>query len=602
MWAWAIPLLLAMGASADTERVTVRVLPQAVSTNGEPFRLGFQTGFLEGPGSPLRAECLSEDNIEAEPHATVKAVSDPNTGRKLFRVTAEGDTPRGVTLTSTVLRKGVGYSVSVRCRRIRGSGVLRLGFAPVGAGSDEFAAKSVSVKGDDFVDKAFAVKPHVDGAFRCVFQLAPGSVMEFAAFSMVPDDAEAGWNSPSLEALRTIGPGFMRWPVQPGVGFYNWYDGVGPRRMRRAVSPTARAEDGHDFGTVEFVEFCQRIKAQPLLRVTVYRPGCSDARVENLAAAVRLAADWVAYCNATNGHPLAALRARHGHAEVLGVRRWELAAAGGDVLDAADCRAYAMAMKAEDPLIEVVASLEGACAATLERVLKEAGGVLDFVSCDVAGAWQKVAEHNQKNGTRLRMAATRLEGVRDRYVAQVMGRLEAGDAAECRYYGTWYASLAVAYAALERLRQGGGAVACTPFYPEQVLYRVPYARQMLTETGQLLALFNRFPARVPLVSEGGPVDKDSPFRVQASWTEDNSALVVYVYNSGTEVREVRFDLTALKRRFAFWASDQLAADITARRAEQTVPVYLRQKAGAALTQVFLCETAPASFTRIVVKE
>jgi hypothetical protein len=591
-----------MGLSAETERVTIRVLPQAVVARGEPFRLGFQAGFLEGPGNPLRAECFSEGNLGAEPHVTVKPIVDPNTGGKLFLVANEGSRPSGVTLMSTLLRKGVGYAVRARCRRVKGSGEVRLRFAPVGKEAKEICGNSVSLEGGLFVDTSFLVRPQVDGAFLCSFQLAPGCTMEFAEFSMLPEDAEAGWDCQSLKALRAVGAGDLRWPVQRGVGFYNWYDGVGPRRLRRAVSPTARAEDGHDFGTVEFVEFCRLIGAQPLVEVTVFPARCSDPRVEELGAAVCLAADWVAYCNATNDHPLAVLRARHGHAAALGVRRWELVTSEGAVPDAAVCRAYAAAMKAEDPSIQVGVSLEGGSAATLEESLRVAGGFLDFVSCDAVGTVEKVAEYNRKNGTRLRVAATRMEGVRDRYVSQVMARLDSGGEAERRYYGTWFDSLSVVYAALERLRQGGGMATCTQLYPEQVLYHVPYARQMLTETGLLLALFNRFPACVPLVSEGAPAEKDSPFLVQAAWTEDDSALVVYVYNSGTEARKIRIDLTMLKRRFAFWMADQLAAEITTRHEAQAVPVCRKQKAGAALRQVIPCDAAPASFTRIVVKE
>ncbi len=594
--------LLTSGVCAGEETITVRVLPQAVATNSEPLRLGFQVGFLEGSGNPLQAECFSGENVAAEGGATVKTVPDPNTGRKLCWVANDGDKAHGVALTSSVLRKGVNYTVRVICRRVKGNGTLGFVFVPVGGGAGDRTGKTVSVRGEAFAEKVFAVKPHVDGAFVCTFQLASGSVMEFAGFSMLPADAEDGWDSQSLEALRAVGPGVLRWPVQRGVGFYNWYDGVGPRKLRRAVSPTARAEDGHDFGTVEFVDFCRLVGAQPLMRVTVFQPGYADARVEDLDAAVRLAADWVAYCNTTNGLPLAILRARHGHAAALGVRLWELAAAEGGQLDGVTCRAYAAAMKAEDPLIQVGVTVEGSSAAQLEAVLQGAGAVLDFVSCDAPGTGGKIADFNRKSGTRLRVADTRLTGARDRYVAQVMERLGSGDEAERRYYGTWYDSLAVAYAALERLRQGGGLLACTPYSPEQVLYHVPYARQKLTETGLLLALFNRFPAKVPLVSEGVPAEKDAPFRVQAAWTEDDSALVVYVYNAGTESREVRLDLTALNRRFAFWASDQLAAEITTRRAAQTVPVNRRQKAGAALTQVIMCEAAPASFTRIIVKE
>jgi hypothetical protein len=49
-------------------------------------------------------------------------------------------------------------------------------------------------------------------------------------------------------------------------------------------------------------------------------------------------------------------------------------------------------------------------------------------------------------------------------------------------------------------------------------------------------------------------------------------------------------------------ADQLAAEITTRRETQAVPVSRKQKAGVALKQVILYDAAPASFTRIVVKE
>ena len=78
--------------------------------------------------------------------------------------------------------------------------------------------------------------------------------------------------------------------------------------------------------------------------------------------------------------------------------------------------------------------------------------------------------------------------------------------------------------------------------------------------------------------------------------------MVFVYNAGPAARTVKFDLTALKRRFGFWIADQLAADISARRSASSVPVNRIQKAGAALTQFFLCEFEPSSFTRVIVKE
>ena len=554
---WALLLMVLSGkalAQSGVAEITVRVLPQAVSTNHKTLRLGFQTGLLEGPGNPLRAECFSEESVGADGRVSVNTTLDPDTRRNRLRVANEDKQVRGVSLTTRTLRRGVGHTVQVRCRRVQGCGTLRFVFSPAGGTPVEAIEKRVSVKGDVVVQKKFTVVPNKDGAYVCAFEIEPGSVMEFSAFSLLPDDAEAGWDHQALEALRAVSPGTLRWPAVQGLGFYNWYDGVGPRRVRRAVSPTARGEVGHDFGTVEFVDFCRLIGAEPVLRATVLLAGMKDDRVSDPEAGMQLAADWVAYCNATGGHPLAILRTRHGHAAPLNVKRWELVTAEGGVPGELVCLAYAGAMRAEDPDVDVRAS------------------------------------------------PGFLTGLDDKYVAKVMRRLAECDAADRRYYGEWYTALGMAYAAVEQLRRGEGGDFCTAFYPEQVLYRVAYAKHMLAEPGLLMALINRYPAYVPLVTEGAPTEVDSPLRVQAAWTEDDSALVIFVYNSGPEARKVLLDLRGLKRRFGFWIADQLAADITTRRTSQTIPVNRMQKAGAAITQLVMCEAAPSSFTRVLVKE
>ena len=604
---------LLVGLATAQEPLTVRVLPQTVVTNGCPLRLGFQVGMLEGPENPLRAECFSEEAVDTGMQTpmplsggsvTARAVNDLNTGHRLYVVANGGKCSGGVTVATSPLRKGVGYAVRVSCRRVKGSGTLRFAFAPVGAPSGNETKERVSVKGDVAADKVFAVTPLQDGIFQCAFRIEPGSEMEFRTFSMIPADAESGWNREALEALRNIAPDSLRWPVVDGLRFYNWYDGVGPREFRHAVVPGVCVSAGHDFGTGEFVVLCRLTGAKPLVSVPLFLPGCADVRVPDLAAGVRLAADWVAYCNATNDHPLAALRARHGHEAPLGVKCWELAvpescAASAEAL-AETCRAYAVGMKAEDPSICV-----GVSAGTLDRVgtvLRRAGDVVDFVSCGANGAGGFIRSYRRGHGVRVAVADTGLRPLPDQYVAQVLQRLGRSDAAERSYSAEWYEALGVACAALERLRDGSDGVTCAAFEPGQLLHRVPYARNMLTEEGLLLALINRFPARTPLASEGVSTEAEASFKVLAAWSEDPKTLVVFVYNSEPEARVVRLDLTALKRRFSFWMSDQLAADIVRPRTVPTMPVSHRQKAGAALTQMVLCESPPASFTRIVVKE
>lgn len=541
-------------AQTDDKEISLRILPRVISTNSVPLRLGFRTGLLEGPGTPMRAECFSDEGIGAEGRVSVRKVTDADSGRLRFIVANTDERTRGVVLTTRTLRRRVGYTVRLRCRRVEGRGELRFMFSPVGGLPEATIGTRVALRANESAEKVFAVTPRKSGTYRCAFEIEPGSVMEFSDFSMLPEDAEAGWNHQVLEALRTVNPGTLRWPDVPGLGFYNWYDGVGPRAVRRAVSPTARMQDGHDFGTAEFIGFSRLIGAEPVLRVTVYQTGMKDKRIADLSAGAQLAADWVAYCNVTGGHPLAKLRVRHGEVAPLRVSYWELVAPDGGVPDARTCGVYMTAMRAEDPSITV----------------------------DVGIPF--------------------LEPVRDRYVRQVMQRLSQGEAEASRYYCEWYSALGMAYAAVERLRRGEGGAVSTQFFPEQVLYRVSDAKHMLTEAGLLMTMFNRFPACTALVTEGASEESGAPFRVQAAWTEDDTVLVVFIYNARPEARTVRLDLTGLKRRFGFWIADQLAADITARRASQAMPVNRIQKAGAANTQVVLCEVAPSSFTRVLVKE
>lgn len=562
--ACVVGLFFALGARTEqVEPLTIRVLPRVTVTNAEPLRLGFQMGLLEGSAGGLRAECFDEQAVAAGmrglPDMTTERALD--TGRSVYTFENRGDQPQGVTLTATTLRKGVTYTVRVTCRHLKGSGVLRFVFAPLNAKKGEETGERVTFRGVAVKEKSFSVKPRWDGDYRCGFLIEPRAKIEVHSFSMVPDDAASGWNREALTALRTIGAGVLRWPVMAdGPIFYNWYDGVGPNALRHAARLGTGAKTRNDFGTVEFVAFCRLVGVEPQIRVPVFLPGCADAHVPDLAAGVQLAADWVAYCNATNDHALAELRRRHNHPEALNVKRWELAVPEGRTVPAQvlaeTYRAYAAAMRAEDPSIQISDSRDRPF----------------------------------------------LVPLRDRYVEQVMRRLETCDAAEHAYYGGWYETLSVANAALARLQSVQNGAVCAPFFAEKVLNQVPYARTMLSESGLLLAVVNRFPALALLTVEGLSAEEDAPFKVLAAATEDPKTLVVFIYNSGAESRTVRLDLTELKRSFMFYLSDQLYANLTLPRNDVKVPVSHRQRAGAALTQVVLCECPPASFTRLVVKE
>ena len=201
----------------------------------------------------------------------------------------------------------------------------------------------------------------------------------------------------------------MRWPAGRGAERYNWYDGVGPLALRR---PAAGPEPGLELGTLEFVRLCRQIEAEPQLRVRLEVPFDE--------AAAQLAADWVAYCNASgSSHPLGALRARHGCAEPLGVRRWELALpAGARPEPAALERAFrgmAAAMRAADHAVEVGVSLEPGADAELVLASRRAcaSGLLGWVEVQAAGRDARV-----QAGKRKGMKGTILAGETGAYSPQ----------------------------------------------------------------------------------------------------------------------------------------------------------------------------------------
>ncbi len=557
VWLCGLLVLPLYGHTAGSGEIPIRIFA---------FRLGLRADFKDYAEDLLRAERLPEPVSAAAIRAlsaTNRAVRittalEPGTGKALYTVVNTGGKPDGLSLTATGLRKGVRHTLRVTCRRRRGNAAMRFGFTPADGKQDEATGKRVTVKGNGPCEIALDVTPHRDGAFVCAFHIEPQSVMTFSGFSLMPEDAQEDFDSQALQALKMTGAGFLIWPAQGGTNFYNWYDGVGPLVSRR--------EKGHAFGTFEAVRLCRFVDAQPVFQVPVFQTESTDPRVPDRTTAAQLAADWVAYCNATGGHPLSLLRLRHGSAEPLNVRHWELIRCGGGQKDTAEfsdlCRQVEAAMRAEDP---------------------------DIV---VRGA----------------AAPPPATDTPDPYVARVLERLATGNAADREYFQAWYEALGAVGAALRRVNSGtaGQDRACAPFDIGAVLQQGLYANHMLRGAGLLTMLVNHFPMTAALATEIGGQDGsaggESRVQVEAAWSEDPSALLVFVYNSGPEPQTVRIDLSALKRRFVFYASEQVAADITSRRVSPTVPILRRQKAGSALSQTVLCKAAPSSLTRVLVKE
>jgi alpha-N-arabinofuranosidase len=127
------------------------------------------------------------------------------------------------------------------------------------------------------------------------------------------------------DALRAIGPPIIRWPGGCFADSYNWRDGIGPRsgRPRRTNFWIDSSDwpkgcpdgpwkyDTNEFGTNEFIRFCQLVGGQPYLAVNLRSLSARDFD------------DWVDYCNAPAGATtMADARAASGAQPPFGVRYW----------------------------------------------------------------------------------------------------------------------------------------------------------------------------------------------------------------------------------------------------------------------------------------
>ncbi|MEZ4666392.1 MAG: alpha-L-arabinofuranosidase C-terminal domain-containing protein [Anaerolineae bacterium] len=126
-----------------------------------------------------------------------------------------------------------------------------------------------------------------------------------------PQADKQGFRKDVLAALREINYRSIRYPGGNFLSGYRWEDGVGPRDKRPRRRDLAwRSIETNQFGTNEFMEFCKKVKTEPMLGVNMGTGTIQDA------------ANLVEYCNAPVGTQYADMRAAHGYREPHAVKYW----------------------------------------------------------------------------------------------------------------------------------------------------------------------------------------------------------------------------------------------------------------------------------------
>jgi alpha-N-arabinofuranosidase len=194
-----------------------------------------------------------------------------------------------------------------------------------------------------------AISPLLFGGFaehmgRCIYE----GIYDPAS----PLADEDGLRTDVLAALREQAYTVIRYPGGNFLSGYNWLDGVGPKEKRPRRRELAWFSiETNQFGTDEFMRFCGKIGAQPMLGVNLG------------TGTIQAASDLVEYCNAPAGTCYADMRAANGHPEPYNVKYWCL---GNEMdgpwqighLDAPDyakkAREAAKLMRWHDPSIQTV--------------------------------------------------------------------------------------------------------------------------------------------------------------------------------------------------------------------------------------------------------
>lgn len=227
---------------------------------------------------------------------------------------------------------------------------------------------------------------------RPKFELSPYLYMQFMEPLGVTDSSvDAAWDftrdcwrEDVIEVTKELAPTLLRWGGC-FCSYYRWKEGVGPLDRRPPmVNLLWGGIYNNQVGTHEFVDFCRRTGADPLLVVNFEADGraywARSPKGDIRSGDAIEAGEWVAYCN----DPANELRRKHGAQERYGVRLWQIGNEtsyepdGFSVETAAKKTVeFARAMRKADPTIQIIGWGDTGWA---ERMAEIAGEHLQYLA------------------------------------------------------------------------------------------------------------------------------------------------------------------------------------------------------------------------------
>ena len=124
--------------------------------------------------------------------------------------------------------------------------------------------------------------------------------------------ATGGYRPDLFKAVADLQPASIRWPGGSFANRYIWQNGIGPHE-KRLPHPAEQwgDRDTYQFGTDEFIQFCEKVGAEPILVINTSR-GVEDAL------------NWLEYCMGDATTEYGKMRAANGHPEPYQLKTLEI--------------------------------------------------------------------------------------------------------------------------------------------------------------------------------------------------------------------------------------------------------------------------------------
>jgi alpha-N-arabinofuranosidase len=361
--------------------------------------------------------------------------------------------------------------------------------------------------------------------------------------SIMPADNVDGFRPEVLALLKELDSPVYRWPGGNFVSGYDWRDGIGDRDKRPPrKNPAWTGVEHNDVGVHEYLDLMRLIGSEAYITVN---SGLGD---------VVMALEELGYVNGAPDSKMGKLRAANGHPEPWGVKFWAI---GNEMygdwqlghIPLSDYvkkhTQYAVAMKAMDPSIQVVAV--GAVGRWSETMLAEASNHMDLISEHFyVGHKAGLLGHVNQMPTEIRRIAEA-----HRKYRQTIPTLKAKEVPvaldEWNYwYGPHlYGELGTQYFLEDAL----GVAAGLNEYARQsdIYFMANYAQTVnvigaiktsktaavLDTTGVILALYRKQFGTIPVAVGGAP----EPLDVMACWNDETKGVMTLSIVNPTKVAQ-----------------------------------------------------------------